>query len=67
MESKTKTNKRKKKSELNGKPSKRKKFILPKIFISIDAMESIRSEALKYGQFETGGLLLGEKTIVKDN
>ena len=67
MDSKTKTNKRKKKSELNGKPSKRKKFILPKIFISIDAMESIRSEALKYGQFETGGLLLGEKTIVKDN
>ena len=62
-----KTKKRNKKSVLNGKPSKKKKFILPKIFMSLDAMESIRTEALKYGQFETGGLLLGEKIIVKDD
>jgi len=65
MESKTKTKKRIKKSKLNGQPSKRKPFILPKIFMSLDAMESIRSEALKYGQFETGGLILGEKTMVR--
>jgi integrative and conjugative element protein (TIGR02256 family) len=63
----SKTKKVNKKSKLNGKPSKKKKFIIPKIFIDADALESIRKETLKFGQFETGGLLLGEKIMVKND
>ena len=44
-----------------------KKFILPKIYVSLSAMECIRSEAIKYGQYETGGLLMGEKIMLKDD
>ena len=41
-------------------------FIMPKVYVSLSVMETIRSESILYGQFETGGLLLGEKIKIND-
>ena len=41
-------------------------FIMPKVYVSLSVMETIRSESILYGQFETGGLLLCEKIKIND-
>lgn len=67
MSSKSKAQKTKRKKINKSKSVSRKRFIIPKIYVSMSTMETIRTEALKYGQFETGGLLLGEKIVIKDD
>ena len=60
---KTKSKKTKKRSVV--KKVRTRNFIIPKLFVSTDTLEAIRTEALNYGQFETGGLLMGEKMKIK--
>ena len=59
----TKSKKTKKRSVV--KKVRTRNFIIPKLFVSTDTLEAIRTEALNYGQFETGGLLMGEKMVIK--
>ena len=40
--------------------------IIPKIMVAPDVINTIKEETLKYGSFETGGLLIGEKSLMND-
>jgi len=41
-------------------------FIIPKVMVTPDVINMIKDETLKYGSFETGGLLIGEKSMLNN-
>ena len=48
----------------NAKPIEN--LIIPKVMVAPDVVNMIKEETLKYGSFETGGLLIGEKSMMNN-
>ena len=59
-------NKTKKKVTVNSQP-KRERFIIPRVLVTPEVIEEMKNETLRYGSFETGGLLMGEKIVIENN
>ena len=59
-----KENKIKKTLKKNNKPVK--ELLIPKVMVTPSVIDTIKKETLKYGSFETGGLLIGEKALLND-